>query len=86
MDKIAKALEIPVEAITELEQGTSINIFSGTLNAHDNASEVIGIKQVFDPVEKIIKLYDEKVALYEKMLKEKEEAISLLQEILKNKK
>lgn len=87
LDKLAKALEIPVEAITELEPETSINIFSGTFSAHDSVKEqIIGIKQVFNPMEKIIELYDEKVALYERMLKEKEEAISLLQEALKNKK
>lgn len=39
LDKISTALDIPVEAITELEQGTAINIFSGTWN--DNAMHPI---------------------------------------------
>ncbi|HCO66575.1 MAG TPA: XRE family transcriptional regulator [Dysgonomonas sp.] len=81
LDKIAKALDIPVEAITELEQGTAINIFSGTWQ--DNA---ITNQYTFNPIEKIVQLYDEKIALYERMLKEKDEAISLLHDVLKDKK
>lgn len=81
LDKIAKALDIPVEAITELEMGTSINIYSGTWQ--DNA---ITNQYTFNPIEKIVQLYDEKIALYERMLKEKEEAISLLHEVLKERK
>lgn len=81
LDKIAKALEIPVEAITELEQGTSINIYSGTWQ--DNA---ITNQYTFNPIEKIVELYDDKIALYERMLKEKDEAISLLHDVLKDKK
>lgn len=36
IEKIAKALDIPEEAITELGEATSINIFSGTWQ--DNAN------------------------------------------------
>lgn len=81
LDKIAKALDIPVEAITELEIGTSINIYSGTWQ--DNA---ITNQYTFNPIEKIVELYDEKIVLYERMLKDKEEAIALLHEVLKERK
>ncbi len=84
LEKIAKALDIPVEAITELEQGTAINIFSGTWN--DNASNSVNYNPTFNPIDKVVELYDEKMALYERMLKEKDEAISLLHEVLKEKK
>jgi len=84
LDKIAKALDIPIEAITELEQGTAINIFSGTWN--DNASNSVNYNPTFNPIDKVVELYDEKIALYERMLKEKDEAISLLHEVLKEKK
>lgn len=84
LDKIAKALDIPIEAITELEQGTAINIFSGTWN--DNASNSVNYNPTFNPIDKVVELYDEKIALYERMLKEKDEAISLLHEVLKERK
>jgi transcriptional regulator with XRE-family HTH domain len=79
LDKIAKALDIPVEAITELEQGTAINI----INAHDNQS-IVNYNPTFNPIDKIVELYDEKIALYERMLKEKDEAISLFHDVLKD--
>ncbi|MDR2954245.1 MAG: helix-turn-helix domain-containing protein [Prevotella sp.] len=81
LDKIAKALDIPVEAITEFDPGTYINIYSGTWK--DNA---ITNQYTFNPIEKIVQLYDEKIALYERMLKEKDEAISLLHDVLKDRK
>ncbi len=83
LDKIAKALDIPVEAITELEQGTAINIVANTF---DNQSSAVNWCPTFNPLDKVVELYDEKIALYERMLKEKDEAISLLHEVLKDKK
>jgi hypothetical protein len=55
-----------VEAITELEQGTAINI----INAHDNQS-IVNYNPTFNPIDKVVELYDEKIALYERMLKKK---------------
>lgn len=81
LEKIAKVLDIPVEAITELEQGTAINIISSTF--HDSSAVN---HYTFNPIEKIVELYDEKIALYERMLKDKDEAISLLHEVLKERK
>jgi transcriptional regulator with XRE-family HTH domain len=81
LDKIAKALDIPVEAITELEQGTAINIISSTFQDSSAVNHY-----TFNPIEKIVELYDEKIALYERMLKDKDEAISLLHDVLKDKK
>ncbi len=83
LEKIAKVLDIPVEAITELEQGASINIISSTL--HDNSGSIFN-QPTFNPIDKVVELYDEKIALYERMLKDKEEAISLLHEVLKERK
>lgn len=81
LDKIAKALDIPVEAITELGQEATINIISSTF--HDSSAVN---HYTFNPIEKIVELYDEKIALYERMLKDREEAISLLHEVLKERK
>lgn len=81
LDRIAKALDIPVEAITELEQGASINIVSSTFQDNSAVNHY-----TFNPIEKIVELYDEKIALYERMLKDKEDAISLLHEVLKERK
>lgn len=84
IEKIAKVLEIPVEAITELEQGTAINIISGTFNGEASGSVIYNPS--FNPIDKVVELYDEKNALYERMLKEKDSVIELLQEIVKDRK
>jgi len=84
LNKIALALDIPVEAITEMEEGSAINIISSTLN--DSAIASIMHQPTFNPIDKVIELYNEKNALYERMLKEKDSVIELLQEIVKDRK
>lgn len=73
LEKIAKALDIPVEAITELEQGTSVNIFSGTWN---DSSVAQNWQPTFNTVDKIVELY-------EKLLETEKEKVRLLEEVLK---
>lgn len=83
LQKIAKVLDVPVEAITELNDGASINIVANTF---DNYSSAINWQPTFNPIDKMVELYEEKNALYERMLREKEETISLLHEVLKERK
>lgn len=86
LEKLAKALDIPIEAITELEQGTAINIFSGTFSDFKDNAAIFNSYPTFNPIDKVVELYDEKIALYERMLKDKEQAIDLLHEVLKERK
>ena len=52
LEKITKALDIPTEAITELNEGALINIYSGTWQ--DNATAAGSIQnQTFNPIDKI---------------------------------
>lgn len=74
LEKIAKALNIPIEAISELKQETSINIISSTF--HD--SSAIN-HYTFNPIDKIVELYD-------KLLQSEKEKVEILQEILRGKK
>lgn len=74
LEKIAQALDIPVEAITEMEDGASINI----VNAYDNSGS-INYSPTFNPIDKIVELYD-------KLLEAEKEKVALLQEVLKDKK
>ncbi len=76
LEKIAKALDIPVEAITELNAGTAINIISSTL--HDNSGSIIN-QPTFNPIDKIVELYD-------KLLQSEKEKVIMLEEVLKGRK
>lgn len=75
VEKLAKALDIPVEAITELGSGASINIVSGTVNGSVNS---VYNTPTFNPIDKVAELY-------ERLLKSEQEKISLLQEVLRDK-
>ena len=77
LDKIAKALDIPVEAITEVTNENPINIFSGTWNDNAFASGTVH-NPTFNPIDKVVELY-------ERMLEEKNSVIELLKEVLKDK-
>ena len=79
IEKIAKALDIPEEAITELGEATSINIFSGTWQDNAYATNYTADYQHFNPLEKVVELY-------ERLLKAEQEKVAMLQEVLKGKK
>lgn len=74
--KLAKALDIPIEAITELNDGASINIVANTF---DNYSSAVNWQPTFNPMDKIVELYD-------KLLQTEKEKVAMLEEILKGKK
>ena len=75
--QIAAVLKIPVEAIQNFDEEQAINVISSTFN--DNAVGVI--VNNYNPVEKIIQLHEEKIALYERMLKEKDDMMNRLEKL-----
>ncbi len=79
LEKIAAVLKVPVEAIKNFSEDAAINIISSTL--HDNAGSIF-YNPTFNPIDKVVQLYDEKIALYERMLKDKSDMIEKLEELL----
>lgn len=73
LDKIAKALGVTPDAIRNFNEEATFNIISN--NYHDHSSSV---NYQFNPIEKIVELYQEKIELYERMLKEKDALIEKL--------
>ncbi|WP_106831275.1 helix-turn-helix domain-containing protein [Parabacteroides pacaensis] len=78
LDKIAKALNIPVEAITEMEESASINIVANSF-ADNSSAWNWNWCPTFNPIDKIVELY-------EKLLEAEKEKVARVQEILKDKK
>lgn len=82
VEKLAKALDIPVEAITELAKENSVNIFSGNWSSDQSTSlnfgSTVSIAPSFNPIDRVAELY-------ERLLKSEQEKISLLQEVLRDK-
>ncbi|KUJ62462.1 transcriptional regulator [Flavobacteriaceae bacterium CRH] len=82
LNQISNSLKIPVEAFQNFDEEQAINIISNTF---DNGS--VGYQKndtcTFNPIDKIVQLYDEKIALYERMLKEKDEMMVRLEKLIK---
>jgi len=75
IEKVAKALKVPAEAIRNFSDETAINIISNTF--HDNAVNM-NYQCSFNPLEKMVELYEallkserEKIALLERMMEKK---------------
>lgn len=69
---VAKALKIPETAIKNFDEEQAVNIIANTFEMGS-----IGYQQnhnpVFNPVEALQRMHQEKIELYERMLKEKDE-------------
>src|ERR1700737_2603428 len=70
LEQVAKILKIPVEAIKTFDEEKAIYNIQ---NNYDNASQNVNYQ--FNPIEKIVTLYDEKVALLERLLKSEKEKV-----------
>ena len=81
LQQISTALKIPAEAIQNFDEEQAVNIIANTFDNGAigyNRAEV----QHFNPVDKLIQLHEEKIALYERMLKEKDEMMGRLERLI----
>ncbi len=83
LKEISSVLKIPVEAFENFDEEQAINIISNTFN--DGSFLNTGHTPTFNvnPIEKLISLHEEKIALYERMLKEKDEMMARLEKLIK---
>jgi len=81
LQQISAALKIPAEAIQNFDEEQAVNLISCTFS--DNAMFNNRI-EVFNqnPIDKLVQLHQEKIALYERMLKEKDEMMGRLEKLL----
>jgi len=77
LEKVAKILGVPIDAIKNFSEEAVINIISSTLH---NTSGLVNYNPTFtfNPVEKIVELYDEKIALLERLLQAEKEKNEML--------
>ncbi|MDC8098547.1 helix-turn-helix transcriptional regulator [Chryseobacterium rhizosphaerae] len=81
LQKISEVLKIPVEAFQNFDEEEAVNIIANTFGDHG-----IGYQRndnpIFNPLEQVLKLHEEKIALYERMLKEKDEMMARLEQLI----
>lgn len=85
LEKIAAALNVPIDSIKSFDEERTVNIIANTYN-DEAVSYAIHYKCTFNPIEKVVSLYDEKVELLERMLQTEREKVALLEEVLKERK
>jgi transcriptional regulator with XRE-family HTH domain len=77
MEQVAKALKVPVKAIEEFDEETTVNVVANTFNSNDSSTmNAVNPYCSFNPIDKVVELY-------ERMLKDKEEMIAELKALIK---
>ena len=84
--KVANILKVPAEAIENFDEKQAISIISNTAS-FDNCQQpaFFNFQPTFNQLDKIVELYDEKIALYERMLKEKDDMFVRLEKLIEKK-
>ncbi len=81
LEKISEVLKIPVEAFQNFDEEQAVNLISCTFSDNAMFNNRIEVQNI-NPIDKIVQLHEEKIALYERMLKEKDEMMARLEKLL----
>jgi hypothetical protein len=80
LTKVAAILQVPVEAIKNLDEDKAVNIIANTFtDFKDNASAINNNCSLnFNPIEKWLEVLEENKKLYERLLASEREKVELL--------
>ncbi len=81
LQQISGALKIPVEAFQNFDEEQAVNIIANTFEG-EAVAYAQQYKCTFNPIDKLVELHEEKIALYERMLKEKDEMMARLEKLI----
>lgn len=83
LEKVAKVLGVQEDAIKNFTDD-AVNNFINSF--HDHSIGAFNNENcTFNPIDKIVSLYDEKIALYERMLESEKEKVALLEKLINKK-
>ncbi|WP_432671095.1 XRE family transcriptional regulator [Flavobacterium sp. SM2513] len=85
LSQISSSLKIPVEAFQNFDEEQAVNIIANTFHEGAVANNSGYINCAINPIEQLVKLHEEKIALYERMLKEKDEMMLRLEQVINKK-
>ena len=79
LEKIAKILGVPADAIKNFNDDAVLNIISNTFTSQDTSTlNAINFQPSFNPIDKIVELYNEKIILLERLLQAEKEKNEIL--------
>lgn len=79
LEKVAKALKVPAEAIKSFSDDIAINIIANTFNDH---AVNMNYQCTINPLEKYIEAMEENKKLYERLLETERKKVALLEKML----
>ena len=82
LEKIAKVLKVPTEAIKNFNEDAAINIVSSTLH---NTYGLVNYFPTFNPLEKYLEAMEENKKLYERLLQTERDKVAWLEKMLDKK-
>lgn len=77
LEKISVALGVPAEGIKNFNEEAVFNIIGNTVTNHDQAA-FFNYYPTFNPIEKLIELFDENKRIYQELLASEREKVELL--------
>lgn len=79
LDKIAVALGVSPEAIKNFNEDAVLNIINNTFTSHDTSTlNAINFQPTFNPIDKLVEIFEENKKLYEQLLASEREKVELL--------
>jgi predicted DNA-binding protein YlxM (UPF0122 family) len=83
LEQVAAILKIPAETIRNFDEDQAVNIIASTFNI-DKDAYIGNSNGTFhiNPIDKILQLHEEKIALYERMMKEKDEMMGRMERLI----
>jgi len=77
--QVAQVLKVPVESIKSFDEEAAINIINSTFTSNDNSTSIAYQSNfTFNPIDKVIELFEENKKLYERLLQSEREKVELL--------
>jgi transcriptional regulator with XRE-family HTH domain len=77
--QVATILKVPVDAIKNFTEEAVFNIIGNTVNNHDQAA-FFNYYPTFNPIDKLIELFEENKKLYQELLKSEREKVEILKQ------
>jgi hypothetical protein len=79
LSQVAKALKVPEESIKNFDEEAAINIINSTFTSNDNSTSIAYQSNfTFNPLDKVIELFEANKNLYEQLLASEREKVELL--------
>ncbi|WP_419700281.1 helix-turn-helix transcriptional regulator [Mucilaginibacter sp. NFX135] len=79
LNQVAQILKVPVEAIKNFNEESALNIISNTFTSNDTSTlNAINYQPTFNPLDKVIELFEENQKLYEQLLASEREKVEIL--------